>query len=152
MTGIHLEQIKVYKVYVRAKPLQFHSTVGGLSSRQVGRRQRQTLKARDKPAFLTQADSLHRWHQRSQCQGLQLHGPGSCRRRVDGKVWSQICLKSFQLGTIGIALPPLDFGSAHKPGKNESISKLRTESKKDAARAQWKYSYGVSKSKTCNNF
>lgn len=68
---------------------------------------------------LTRADSSHRWLPRSQCRGLQPSGRGLCRRRVDGRVQSWMHLKTFQLGTFGIALPLLDFGSAHKPEKTK---------------------------------
>lgn len=98
--------------------LQLDRPVGGLTSRQVGRQ-------RERLAVLTRADTLHRWHLRSPCQGTQPFGRGSCRRCVDGRVQSRMHLKRFWSGTVGIALPLLDFGSAHKPGKTEHISKLK---------------------------
>lgn len=49
---------------------------------------------------------------------------------MDGKAQSPKRLKSFRSGITDTALPLLDFGSAHKPGKKENTSKLRKKAKK----------------------
>lgn len=62
---------------------------------------------------------------------------------MDGKVQSRVCLKSFHSGMIDIALPLLDFGSAHKPWKapdQQGIADTHTLPPTDTALLQSRHS------------